>query len=331
MSDGIPQYRHYLKATTPTAEHTGPYIRLDTFYMAETETTRGQYTSFLAAIDVNVYYAANDWAAMCDSNTPMTGYTGMKIRDYLGIAAGNVSTAPGMFNTSTTDYSYLGINGTAGSKSEIYYANEPSTSHYAGDPLVRENFPMLYVSFYGTLGFCAWIGGMLPTEAQWEYAACKKPNGDLQMGAEYIGGVTDETGIKAIAWCYANAEGTHHDVATRNPTGVGLYDMVGNLLELCADYYSETYPTGGSVKLGLGTSGAYTVSSSNSDGTPGAEKDTWLGNPIYNYNSSTRIVRGSSYDIIDNDLELSIPGSRLGGASVNSYASFRPAMSLVCP
>ena len=83
----------------------------------------------------------------------------------------------------------------------------------------------------------------LPTEAQWEYAA---RGGKKSRGYKYSG----SNSINDVAWYEDNSEGKTHDVGTRIPNELGLYDMSGNVWEWCNDWYgsydssSQTDPIG---------------------------------------------------------------------------------------
>ena len=83
----------------------------------------------------------------------------------------------------------------------------------------------------------------LPTEAEWEYAA---RGGQKSGGYKYSGSYI----LGNVAWYDDNAcdgvgedspdYGTH-DVATKSPNELGIYDMSGNVWEWCQDWYDGEY------------------------------------------------------------------------------------------
>ena len=83
----------------------------------------------------------------------------------------------------------------------------------------------------------------LPTEAEWEYAA---RGGNLSKGYTYSGSDT----IDDVAWYLNNSDWETHEVSTKVPNELGIYDMSGNVLEWCQDWRgdyssgSQTNPTG---------------------------------------------------------------------------------------
>ena len=83
----------------------------------------------------------------------------------------------------------------------------------------------------------------LPTEAEWEYAA---RGGSKSKGYKYSGSNT----IGNVAWYDVNSIYQTHNVKTKSPNELGIYDMSGNVYEWCQDWYgsyssgSQTNPTG---------------------------------------------------------------------------------------
>ena len=71
----------------------------------------------------------------------------------------------------------------------------------------------------------------LPTEAEWEFAA---RGGNNSKHYQYSG----SNNIDDVAWDTDDSDGTH-DVATKSPNELGLYDMSGNVSEWCQDVYGN--------------------------------------------------------------------------------------------
>ena len=74
----------------------------------------------------------------------------------------------------------------------------------------------------------------LPTEAEWEYAA---RGGVQSQKYQYSGSNV----LTAVAWYNSNSKSKTHPVKAKVANELGLYDMSGNVWELCQDWYG-TYP-----------------------------------------------------------------------------------------
>jgi formylglycine-generating enzyme required for sulfatase activity len=120
--------------------------------------------------------------------------------------------------------------------------------------------PVEKVSWNDALTFIAKLNQLsgknyrLPTEAEWEYAASVRTDGQKE---KYSGG----SDVAAVAWYGGNAGGTTHPVGGKLPNSRGLYDMSGNVWEWVSDWYGQysnsdqTNPTGpasGTLKVGRG-------------------------------------------------------------------------------
>ena len=78
----------------------------------------------------------------------------------------------------------------------------------------------------GANGYC------LPTEAEWEYACRAGTTTAYNTGDEF----SDSTG-----WSLENSNNRCQSVGKKSANKWGLYDMHGNMLELCWDYYANNY------------------------------------------------------------------------------------------
>ena len=68
----------------------------------------------------------------------------------------------------------------------------------------------------------------LPTEAEWEYAC--------RAGSESA--ISGNGKLPDMAWYDDNSECQTHEVGTHTPNAWGFFDMHGNVLEWCADWFS---------------------------------------------------------------------------------------------
>lgn len=115
--------------------------------------------------------------------------------------------------------------------------------------------PMMNVTWHQAAGYCAQVGGRLPTEAEWEYAARGGIVGGLRVWGDapvpIVAGkkqanVGDKTTSRKVGCPMCGFWETYDDgyfytapVASFAPNGFGLYDMAGNIEEWMADWYRD--------------------------------------------------------------------------------------------
>jgi formylglycine-generating enzyme required for sulfatase activity len=94
----------------------------------------------------------------------------------------------------------------------------------------------------------------LPTEAEWEYACRGWTSTRFSYGDD-----PGYTNLTDYAWYGANSGGSTHPVGQKLPNPWGLYDMHGNVLEWCQDWFSDYLPGGIAVDPRGSVSGSLRV------------------------------------------------------------------------
>ncbi len=106
-------------------------------------------------------------------------------------------------------------------------------------PGANESRPINCVSWYEANAFCAWDGGRLATEAEWEYAAAGGADNRLYPW----GGAAPTTDLATFG-------GTVLPIVGSTPAGNGRWghrDLAGSLWEWNFDYFSNGWYTGGAA------------------------------------------------------------------------------------
>ncbi|MDE5762709.1 MAG: SUMF1/EgtB/PvdO family nonheme iron enzyme, partial [Bacteroidales bacterium] len=101
-----------------------------------------------------------------------------------------------------------------------------------------DDYPVYYVNWSDAQEFCKKLSEatgkkyVLPTEAQWEYAA---RGGNKSQHYKYAG----SNDIDEVAWYEGGDFAMAHPVGQKKANELGIYDMSGNVAELCSDWYGK--------------------------------------------------------------------------------------------
>ncbi|HEX6269110.1 MAG TPA: SUMF1/EgtB/PvdO family nonheme iron enzyme [Anaerolineales bacterium] len=170
---------------------------------------------------------------------------------------------------------------------------------YLSNPKFNK-YPMTLVSWEDATTYCGWVERRLPTEAEWEKAARGENGFVYPWGNEFDGArvnfcdkncsvgtptVSSDDGFAETAPVGSYLDGTSH---------YGALDMAGNVWELVADWYNETYYTKSPAFNPLGPdSGRYRVMRggswvTNSDFGLRSSYRAWLGPITTNFDVGFR-------------------------------------------
>ena len=132
--------------------------------------------------------------------------------------------------------------------------NNPSAQTNDNAPVTNVSWNDIQV-FIKALNERSKLNFRLPTDAEWVYAA----RGGINKETFQYAGSDD---VNAVAWNKENADKCH-PVKEKQPNALGIYDMSGNAMEWCQNWYgkykseSQINPTGpedGKYKVGHGGS-----------------------------------------------------------------------------
>ena len=134
----------------------------------------------------------------------------------------------------------IGDNGMGTDRNTWVRSNSIYTLVFSGNkwkPVAgKANHPVSFVSWYGAKAYADWVGRgcRLPSEAEWEYACRAGTQTSFFFGS-------DSTDIADYAW-YKYSAGQHpEETGAKKPNAWNLYDICGNVFELCSDVYAADY------------------------------------------------------------------------------------------
>lgn len=146
----------------------------------------------------------------------------------------------------------------------VYFRDEDKTDAYTKDDATAKKTPYMDMNKNGY---------RLPTDAEWEYAArggnagkSKWKNAFGKVNTKDNGKIYDGTiklenddNLATVGWYSYNSDSKTHEVGKKAANFLNLYDMSGNVLELCWDWYAADVTTEEVTDPAGASSGTYRV------------------------------------------------------------------------
>ena len=209
-------------------------VKVDGFYMDETEVTNAQFSKFIEATNyITTAERPVDWELIKQQLPPGTP----KPHDSLLLPGSLLfkktkESVPNLYDFSQWWRWTTGAN---------WKQPEGKGSSIDG----KDNHPVVHLSYEDAMAYCHWAGRRLPTEAEWEFAA----RGGKRDKIYFWGDLTDKLSSYVNSWegefpvDNTQADGFEKSapVKTYPPNGYGLYEISGNVWEWTSDWYSSQY------------------------------------------------------------------------------------------
>jgi formylglycine-generating enzyme required for sulfatase activity len=211
-------------------ERPAHHVRVDGFWMDETEVTNDQFRAFAEATGyLTMAERAPDWEQLKMQLPPGTP----KPSDDVLVAASLVFVAPD---------APVSLRNPAAWWAWMPGANWRHPEGPGSNIVGRGNHAVVHVSWEDARAYAEWAGKRLPTEAEWEFAA----RGGLESKRYAWGDEFEPNGQTLVnTWqghfpdVNSQEDGYGSTAPARSfpPNGYGLYEMTGNVWEWCSDWY----------------------------------------------------------------------------------------------
>lgn len=209
-------------------------VKVNAFYMDIHEVTNAQFSAFVEATNYKTIAEQEiDWEILkkqLPKNTPKPNEDVLQPGSMVFVESSDI------YNLIDISQWWRWING----------ANWRQPEGPGSNIMGKDQEPVVHICYFDAVAYAEWCGKRLPTEAEWEWAA----RGGLKDKIYPWGNESVDEGIpKCNYWTgiFPN-KNTKKDgfrgvapVMQYAPNGYGLYDMAGNVWEICEDWYDENY------------------------------------------------------------------------------------------